>query len=432
MSNPFLGLFGLNNLETDEDPDAWNNVVLRTMPNGSAQIYALTSLMKKRKLANTTFNWWVKGFRDQLATITGIYTDAALSSAYTTGATKGTQIFVKGSAAHVSHFRPRHMVLLTNDTDPTYQHIGKVTDRHINGANSYVSVIMLQAESVGGYLAYSADKTNRMLVIGSVNPQGSERPEALHYPPVKYTNYTQIFRDAVAITRTTQQTELRTRNRYLESKADCLFDHAVGIEKGLLFSVGQEGTGDNNQPETTTDGLLNFVRTNESGNFDYYPTNATYTSKTWLNGGEDFLEDKLETLFRWTDSVVCFGGSGAIKGLNRLVRYVGNYQIEANTEKYGINVQYWITPYGTIYVKNHPLFSAVSTMRNMMVLMNPKDLAWCTIQPTHYAKDDAFMKGGGDGLDGIREGYLTEAGMQFGDPKHIMVLGGIGLDGESV
>jgi hypothetical protein len=89
-----------------------------------------------------------------------------------------------------------------------------------------------------------------------------------------------------------------------------------------------------------------------------------------------------------------------------------------------MDVRRWVTPFGSIYFKTHPLFSFDATTRNSMVLLEPKELGYRYITDTVYIpyKDTAGH------LDGDESEFLTECGLEFGLAEKCAYLTGVGVD----
>jgi len=79
---------------------------------------------------------------------------------------------------------------------------------------------------------------------------------------------------------------------WAKRQKDALVWHAGSIENAILFGRKSERTGTNNQPETTTGGILEQIRDNVPTNIRYYnlETDTFFQGKTWLNGGLDWVE----------------------------------------------------------------------------------------------------------------------------------------------
>ena len=125
----------------------------------------------------------------------------------------------------------------------------------------------------------------------------------------------------------------------------------------------------------------------------------------------------LELLFRYGSSEkMVFAGSGAVLGINRLAKSSGQINLTPQTVAYGLKVHQWITPFGTIYLKIHPLFSFDASTRNSMVLFEPSRSHYIYMKnrDTKFFPDDG--KHGASRVDGINEEYLTECGLMMEHP----------------
>ena len=427
----FLGMRGNGDWATDQRPKNWREMILRLYPNGDVPLTAILSKMKSEKVDDPEFNWWTKGLASQRAAITGIYTDAALSTAYTSGGVAGDTLYVKMALASCKEFRPGHQVLLRDASDYTVDVNAKVTARNLNGASSYIAVKLLEADDNSA--SHDLSDADTCIIIGNINPEGGTMPTAIAYDPTKYSNYTQIFRTPLSITRTARRTRLRTGDQYREAKREALELHGIEMEKAWIFGIPTEGTGDNGKPERTTGGIMYWLRTYAPTNVDDFTLNSSYSGKAWLDdgGGSDWLKAYLELLFRYgSGEKLALCGSGALLGINNLVEASTHFTMTSTTKAYGIQVNEWITPFGSIYLKTHPLFSNEDTLRNSILLLEPKNLIYRYIDDTSFygegeAKQAAPGTNGGR-VDGTEEEYLTEAGLEFHHPSTMMFLNGVG------
>ena len=141
------------------------------------------------------------------------------------------------------------------------------------------------------------------------------------------------------------------------------------------------------------------------------------------------MDTKLEEMFRYgSDERMAFVGSGVILAINKLVKMNGNYQLNARAVDYGIKVTTWVTPFGEIHMKRHPLFSYEATNRNTMVLFEPSDLVYRYIDDTTFFADPDKKNTGANRVDATDEEYLTECGLEFHHPLKCAYLNGFGQD----
>lgn len=429
----FLGMRGNGDWVTDQRPKNWRETVLYLYPNGSAPLTAMLSMIGSERTDDPEFNWWTKSLPDQAGTITGLYTDTGLSVAYTSGGVLGDTIYVKMALADVGQFRVGHQVLLRDSSDLTVDVVGKVTARVDNGASSYVAVLLLEADD--NSTTYDLSDADRIMVIGNINAEGAGMPDAIAYDPTKWYNYTQIFRTPLEITRTAALTRLRTGDQKKEAKREALEMHSIEMEKNLLFSLPTERVGDNGKPERTTLGLINAIKGGYTGHggaagtVNNFTTDTDYTGETWLSKGEDWLDEQLEIIFRYGDNEkMCLCGNAVLLGINRLVKAGGNFDFTPMTASYGINVLKWVTPFGTIFLKSHPLFNTEPTLRGTGIIFEPRNLKSRIITDTTFYDDDLKKNTGYTRRDGTKEEYLTEMGLEYHHPVGWGYLTGFNQD----
>jgi hypothetical protein len=349
-----------------------------------------------------------------------------------TGGLAGQTLYVAISAADAARIRIGHQILLRDASDWSVDVIGKVTNVTI-GVIGTLAVKLLEDDNNSNMVPPNdLSNCDNYLIMGNVNPEGGVMPDPVALNPTSHFNYTQIFRTSLAITRTARKTKLRTGDDYQKAKREALEMHGIEMELAFWWGVRTENIGDNGKPERTTMGLINFIRQNAAANCDDFTTNPTYAGTTWATSGETWLTNMLEQIFRYGGSerlAVC--GSGALLGIQRMVTAGTQYVIEAVPNQYGMDVRKFVTPFGTINFKTHPLFSFDPTTRNMMVLFEPKDLKYRYIDDTTFYGESGKTVGEGNNsrrVDGTEEEWLTECGLEYHHAVKDAVLNGVGLD----
>jgi hypothetical protein len=425
----FAGMRATSDLVTDEDPESWRPGILRLFPNGDAPLTALTNMMKSTKVPSTIFHWWTKTLNTQRAAITALWDDALLTVAYTGGTgIAGSIVYLQMVDTATVVFREGQQVLIRDASNYTVDVNAMVIDVVVNGVNSYIAVRLLEIDDNG--VVDDMGDADTVMVIGSINPQGGTRPEALSQGPSEFHNRTQIFRDSLDITRTLMETTLRTVDAYTEVKRDALELHSIQLEKALLWGIQTNNLGINGKPQTTTHGLIPFIRDNGGTLQDFsLDAGVDYVGKTWLQAGEQWIDEHLEEIFRFGSTErLAFCGSGALLGIQRLVKNGSAYNIAVREAAFGIKVVEWITPFGQIYLKRHPLFSYEATNRNSMVLFEPANLKYNYITDTMFKPDAAYPNSSSTGVDGKQEEFITECGLEFHFPNTCGYLNSVGID----
>ena len=422
---------GTGDWVTDQRPMNWRENILYLWPNGMAPLTAILSMMGSRKVDDPQFHWWTQQMGSVSGAVTGVFTLPDLSVAYVTGGVAGQVVYVSVSSTNANRIRIGHQILLRDASDYRVDVITKVTNVNIAGAVGVLSLMLLEADDNSP--AHDLSDCDTFLVVGNINPEGGEMPDAVALNPVKHYNYTQIFRTPLSITRTARKTRLRTGPDYQKAKRECLEMHSIEMELAFLWGIATERIGDNGKPERTTAGIVNHIRTNAPANCDDYTLNPTYAGSAWTAGGETWFKAMLEQIFRYgAEEKLALVGSGALLGIDALAMTGGQINLSPGQKTYGMNIRRWETPFGAINMKTHPLFSFDATTRNMMVILEPKELEYEYIDDTtFYGESSSKQHPEGYGsrrIDGTEEEYLTEAGLEFGWPLKCAVLNGVGLD----
>lgn len=422
------GIIDTNAVIVDERPKNFREGILRLFPTGTAALTALTAEMPMEAVDDPTFNWFSKTLPTFAGDLqgNGVFLDSAMTVAYTTGGVAGDVLFVKADEATAALIVAEENILLRDKSDLTADTVARVTDVVINGNESRLTVQLLVAEPSAGALA-GAD---RLLQIGRAHSENSEIPKAIHRLSEKRLNNTQIFQNALSISRTARKTRFRTGDKYAEAKLDSLEDHVIGIEKAFIWGERTEIIGTNGEPRRTTQGLIPVIKEfAAAGNVADFPTDTAFTGQDWIVGGEQWFNERLEEIFRFgRRDKMAFAGSGAVLGLQRLAEAFGTTNLLPGATEFGLAVRDWVTFFGTIRIFTHPLFSFESTNRNSIVIFEPEEMVFRFVDDTFFKTDRSETEGGLGSRDGRLEAWLTEAGLEFHFPEAWGYLTGVGLD----
>ena len=429
----FLGMRGSGDWVANQAPENWRQQILYLYPNGMAPLTAILSMISSESVDDPRFHWWTQEQSAVSGTVDAIWTDAGCTIAYVTGGVAGDILYVQMTTVLANRIRDGHQILLRDASDWSVDVVGKVVTVARGGVNSVLAVKLLEADDNSVVVpANDLSDCDNFKIIGNINPEGGEMPDAIALNPVEVYNYTQIFRTPLSITRTARKTRLRTGDQYQKAKAEALEMHSWEMELDFLWGIRTSNIGDNGKPERTTMGAINFIRTYAAANCDDYSLNATYSGLTWAQGGETWFKAMLEQIFRYgANEKLCLCGSGFLLGLDALAMAGGQVNLSPAQKTYGMQILTWITPFGTLHMKTHPLFSHDVTTRNMGVFLEPKEMTYKYIDDTAFYGENSqktHPEGyGGRRVDGTNEEYLTECGLEFGLAQKCAVLNGVGL-----
>lgn len=419
---PFLGMRGTGDWATDQRPKNWREAILYLYPNGAAALTAILSMMGSESTDDPEFNWWTKKMPEQDGAVTNVFDDSGLTSASSGSETAGTIRYVNVSESLATNFKKGHQAMLRDTDNLSLDVVTLVKEVVQNGADSYLKVELQQDTSDLSTIDYVG-------VVGSMYPEGDTIPDEVGYDPVKYTNLTQIFRTSLAITRTARKTRLRTGDAYQEMKREALELHSIEMEYAFLWSAMYETTGDNGKPQRSTQGIITEVRDQSSDGwrFDFKDDNTS--GDTWKGQGEDWFDESLEKIFRHGKSEklgLC--GSEALLAINKLAKAGGQVNLRPMSASYGLKVIEWTTPFGTVYLKVHPLFSRFGPDRRSMLITEPDRLRFRYVDDTSFKEDPEDDTNRNNSKDATEEEFLTEAGLEYEHTETMGYLTNLGVD----
>ena len=424
-------------LTTGQRPQSWRANILKLYGNGTLPLTGLTSQMASESVDDPQYNWWDQVIEATTFTITAgtIYTEATLTTAYVSGGTQGSTVYIKTTAANASLIVAGMVILMRDASNVDMDVLGRVSAVTVNGASSYLTTTLLEADDNS---TTDLSDCDTILVVGSAFEEGGAMGDARSFKPTKHYNYTQIFRTSLSLSRTAQQTKVRTNPQtYQKMKAEALEMHGIDMELAFWFGKPYETTL-NSRPIRYTGGVFNWIKSNTyaaANNISNYATedtidNGAYNGKTWIatGGGIDWFNSMLERVFRYGGKerlAVC--GNGALLGIQRLAMAHGTFNLERIPNKFGMDIRQWVTPFGTVYLQTHPLWNQQAMMRHRMALLEPQAYRYRYIQDTKFFPDpDGNNKG--NRIDGKNEEWLTECGLEFHHPETHGILDGVGLD----
>lgn len=387
----FVGMFNTGDFTTDLAKKSFAGMITRLMPNGTAPLFGLTSMLSSESAVAVEHGYFAK---------TMLFPELQLNGAIADGT---TTLFTVDSTTNVLP----GMIMRVNTTGENVL------------INSVVSATTLQVTRGVGVTAAAAIADDvKLYQVGNAFEEGSSRPNALNITPVRITNLTQIFRNTWALTDTARATQvIAGETTVAESKQDCAAFHAADIEKALFF--GQKSTGTRNgKPFRTMDGLISILEQYSAQ--DNVHTAAATTNYTQLEALVDPVFNQA-TDPKVANERVMFVGGAAKRVLNNIGRLNGTYQMVDGQTSYGLQFSTFKTARGTFRVIEHPLFNTNTDWAKMAVGVDLSTFNVAYLGDRKTRSEEEF----GEGIDAIGGSLTTEMTCLVKNPPANVVIYGL-------
>lgn len=394
------GIFNTSAFTTDHAAKSFAGMITRLMPNGTAPLFGLTSMLQSETAVAVEHGFFTK---------TMIFPEMQLNGAIADGV---DTTWVVDSSANV-------LPGMIFRVDTTGENI------IINSVTDATNVVVTRG--VGTVAAAAIADNVKLYQVGNAYEEASDRPTAQQVQPVRINNLTQIFRNTWTISDTVRATQvIAGETNIAESRQDCAAFHATAIETALLFGQKSSGTR-NGQPFRTMDGLLSIV-----GNLTYYPASYSAANVTTLGATTTFtqLEAALDPCFdqatdpKVANERVLFVGGTAKRVLNNIGRLNGTYQLVDGQTSYGLQFSTFKTARGTFRMIEHPLLNTNTTWSKMGVAVDLSTfrVAYLGDRKTKNEEFGVNGKPADEGMDAVGGTLTTEMTCVIKNPPANAVL----------
>jgi hypothetical protein len=378
-----LGLRDVADYSSNERPKSWRGVIQREMPQ-VAPLNVMLAGTKNEAVDDPEFNWFDKSIQTR-------HTAVNYSTGYASTATTVTVDSAK-------YFRAGDLIKNVSTDE-----VMRVT------ADPTSSTSIVVARGWGSTAAALTDN-DTLFCVGSAIAEGADVRSGLYIDPTKRYNYTQIFRHPLSLTNTGKATMLRTGSAYQEQKRDALEQHTMDMERAFFFGVRNEDlTGD--EPKRSTGGLSAYITTNVTT-----VSGGTLTHVAWMTF--------LKTIFKYgMNEKICFCGNQFMMALEGLAEFRGTVNLATSANVYGIQLRKWVTTFGTIYFKLHPLFNEITEHSKMGFFIEPKRLIYRYLAGNGENRNTKLLKNRqSPGQDRTVDEYLTECGLEVHNERTMGIL----------
>jgi hypothetical protein len=367
-------------------------------PNSDSPVFALTGKAGKYSVDDPQYFWWCE--TNNIVRLQNSGGNLSTDTTITVNSPDPTSTTMATPWGVASHLKPGDVLLVEPASLANYN------PEFIQITNVISDTQFQCIRGVAGSTPASISSGAWMLLVNSAYAEGTNAPLASTRNPIKFTNYTQIFKDTYELTKTADRTRARTGDAWTNDKKRKMFDHARAIEHTLLYQLNPlETTGPNGKPLRYTAGLRNFLPASNVKAF----TAAVST---------DDILNALEPIWAFTlpgtgDTRIGFIGNIGLLELGKIVRNDDSVmmQLGEKVSLWGIDFRELIVPWGRLLIKGHPLLSRSPAFRKSLYIFDFSALKWAPLNGRDTKPFDDVQLPDED----IRRGYVMTEGGWFVD-----------------
>lgn len=397
----YAGIFTTNKNPEQLNKRSFAGTILRRQPNGHTPLFGLTSMVPDSKALAVQHGYFSKTLEFSRAVIT-----AAAVAGDTTLAVQSTTGLVPGQVIH-------------NIT--TGENLRILTVPAIN----QITVARAFGRLPAGAIAQGAT----LVVIGSAYEQGSARPVARGITPVYASTFTQIFRNAWAITDTARASYAEQGySNIAESKRDNMTFHAIDQESALFWGQPfMNPAGPNGKPIHATQGIIDAVR-------QYAPDNVFALGEDEAVGFDD-LVDMLLPMYKYDTDLgdgktrIAFVDTAALLFFQRLAR-IWPDQVTMNRKEtvFGMIFTEFHFIKGRLMLVEHSLFNGLEMTNGLAVIVDVPAIRMAYMEGRKQ-KEESYGVGGtnmdGPGIDAQGGSLTSEWALELLNPQACGVITGL-------
>lgn len=369
--------------------------ILRLFPNGSAPMFALTSQTGKSKAKSSTHGYFSKTMTFLKATSPSgnTATDTVIGVSSSAG-------MIPGMVLHNTRTRENMLIVSVpagGTTLTVTRAFGRIAAAAINAGDTF-------------------------LHVGNAYEENSTRPVPRGLTAVYVSNFTQIFRNAWALSDTARASLAEQGwSNIAENRADCAMFHSTDIESAIIWGQPKMDTS-GPQPIHATQGVIDAL-------YQYAPTNISVAGAT-TNYSQ--LVSMLEPCFQYSTNIgdaksrTAFVDARAMRVLNDIGRLSGQITITQNETTFGMNFIKFRFYKGEINLIEHPLMNGLGLQGTALIMDMPAlKLAYMDGRDTkaeEYGADGKIVENGTDGVGGS---LTTELAVELINPYSCGLIEGL-------
>lgn len=376
-----VGLRGTGEFSVDFRPTNYRQLFTLLEPNGTAPLQALLSMASSESTDDPKFNHFRDELPDRVLRInnSGGYNTSA--TAMVVDSSDDTAFVVTGTI--IVNIRTGEVMRASANANTTTHTL--TLERGIGNSGTGVAVLD------NDYLA----------IAGFADSEGGTAPDPISFDPTTDYNYTQIFKMAVSVSGTLQNTYLRTGDKEQEQLTKALKLHMGDMERAFFFGKRAEQNGATAQPTRYTGGLTNMI-TNVVDAASAFATANKITEK-------EFDRKLVEDIFAYGSSEkLAFCGAKVVANMQEIGK--NRWTPQQVSGSYGVSMTRYATFAGDLLVHLHPMFRQVPGMEDAMIILDMPNLNYRYMKgrDTQLIRDVHT-----NDFDGVKHQYLSECGLEM-------------------
>lgn len=351
--------------------------LLQIMPEGSAPLFALSSGMESSDAHDVIVTWFEESHISGRLNIASFVTNG-----------DGVGVVVDDASSIVPG------TILMNERTGEYV----LVTASVPSTNTIT--VTRNVTNSGAVTMLDTDFLQR---IGTAFEEGSSRPTAVVNLGYVRMNYCQIFRNTWSVTGTARAVDYYVASPPAKNKADAALFHAEDIERSMLWGGKAVGVL-NSAPFRLADGMYSMIDTNVT------PATST-TSYAELDTFFQAIFGK--NIKGKPNERIAFTGNKGLGVLNdiALTHASSVMNLTPGQTSFGMKVTQWITPYGTVMLKTHPLFTESAHFTGDLLILHPGAVRTRYLRRTNIDTYDA--NGQRAGVDADFGVYTTEVTFEY-------------------
>jgi len=352
-------------------------------PN-AAPLYVLVSKLNKRVAINTTFQWLEDVLNPSWVTlgVSASANETALTASYS--------------------YINKYDVLKVIETG------------ELMLCTAVTTTAVTVTRSWGDTAAADTLTTYNILILGPAMAEGETNSNLVtkSTQSVAKSNYLQIFRKSVEITKTLANSELYGGNDRNYQRKKKGIEFLRDLERSFLFGEDIESTTGVTHARRTTAGLDHYISTNST------------TSVGTMTESE--FETALRTVFRYgSNSRYLFCAPLVISVISQWAQ--GKLQMFPSDKTYGVAITQYLSPHGTVnlvkeVMLEHATVSSTSYYAGYCYFVELEDIVYRYLQNRDVQMETDIQTPGDDTL---KDQYLCEVGMEFHNELKMGKMSGI-------